>query len=221
MTRGKNYKNSAKKLDNAKDKALSLPEAIKAVKISSYSKFPGTIELKLAAKFEGTARFSVTYPNSFAKEQRILVLTDDSKKSAALEAGATYAGLDEYVSKIKDGWFDFDVVIATPSVMPKIAILGKYLGTRGMMPNPKAGTITDDLTTAVNTYKAGKTDFKADKTGVMHIKIGKTNMDDDKLIQNIETALSELEKSTGKNVKSMVKSTYLVPTMGKSVKVIL
>ena len=105
--------------------------------------------------------------------------------------------------------------------MAKIAILGKYLGTRGLMPNPKAGTITDDVETAIKTYKAGKTDFKTDKSGVLHVKVGKISMKDEELLSNIEAAMKEFEKSTGKNIRSMLKSSYLVPTMGQSVKVVL
>lgn len=221
MKRGKKYLEKAKTFIQVKDKLPSLVDGISIVKKNSYSKFDGTVELKIALKTEAAVRFSVTYPNPFTKEQRILVFTDTSKVDKVLSAGATYAGLEEYINKVKDGWFEFDVVIATPSVMPKIAVLGKYLGTRGMMPNPKAGTIAEDVESAVKTYKAGKTDFKSDKGGVLHIKVGKTSMENDAIEKNIEAAMNELEKSTGKNYKNMVKSTYLVPTMGKSVQVVL
>ena len=151
-------------------------------------------------------RGSVILPHGTGKTKKVLVLCTPDKEDEAKEAGADYVGLDEYVDKIKGGWVDFDVVITMPSVMPKVGPLGKILGPRGLMPNPKTGTVTMDIANAVNEAKAGKVDFKVDKFGIIHASVGKVSFDKAKLIENIK----EFSQTVMRHKPSAAKGTYIL-----------
>lgn len=219
MKRSKNYK----KITEVTKKASDLKSYLEAVCTTNPYKFDQSIELKIAVKRSGKNvtpyKISVTYPNSFGKNVKVLVLaeTDDAKK--ALSAGADYAGLDEYVDKIaNENWMDFDVVIATPSVMPKIVKIGRVLGTKGLMPNPKTGTVVTDVESAVKEFKAGKKNFKEDKTGVINTVVAKTSQGSEKALENIK-ALAEAIKEFSPNLFNEINSIYIKTTMGPSLKV--
>jgi large subunit ribosomal protein L1 len=164
-------------------------------------------------------RGSIILPHGTGKTKKILVLCTPDKEEEAKEAGADYVGLDDYVDKIKSGWLDFDVVITMPSVMPKIGPLGRVLGPRGLMPNPKTGTVTMDIGNAVKEAKAGKVDFKVDKFGIIHCAVGKVSFDEQKLSDNIKelvNAIIKLKPSSAKGTYMM--SLYLSSTMSPGIK---
>ena len=182
-----------------KNKQYSLAEAVELVKDITYTKFDASVDISVRLgvdprKANQMVRGSVTLPHGTGKDLRVLVLCTPEKEEEAKAAGADYVGLDEYVQKIKDGWTDVDVVITMPSVMPKVGQLGRILGPRGLMPNPKTGTVTMEVGQAVSAAKAGKIDFKVDKFGIVHSSIGKASFDAQKLIENIsETMLAILK----------------------------
>jgi large subunit ribosomal protein L1 len=162
----------------------------------------------------------VTLPHGTGKDVKVLALVTPDKEEAAKEAGADYVGLDEYLAKIKGGWTDVDVIITMPSVMGKLGPLGRVLGPRGLMPNPKTGTVTMDVAKAVKDVKAGKIDFKVDKTGIIHAAIGKTSFDAKKLEENAQeliTTINKLKPTAAKG--TYIKSTYLSSTMSPSVEI--
>ena len=160
----------------------------------------------------------VTLPHGTGKQTRVLVLCTPDKETEAKEAGADFVGLDEYIEKIKGGWTDVDVIICTPSVMAKIGAIGRILGPRGLMPNPKTGTVTMDIAKAVAEVKAGKIDFKVDKTGIVHAGIGKVSFDANKLAENATEFLNTVIKLKPQALKgTYVKSIYLSSTMGPGI----
>ena len=183
----KNQKEALAKFD--KNTVYSLSEAADVVKKITYTKFDSSVDLDIRLgvdprKANQMVRGVVTLPHGTGKTVRVLVLCTPDKEEEAKAAGADYVGLDEYVDKIKGGWTDVDVVITMPSVMPKVGALGRILGPRGLMPNPKAGTVTMDIGKAVQDVKGGKIDFKVDKYGIVHASIGKVSFEKDKLIDN-------------------------------------
>src|SRR6056297_1846673 len=185
----KNKKIALEKIEVGKN--YTLDEATKLVKEISTTKFDASVDLNVRLgvdprKSNQMVRGVVTLPHDTGKTLKVLALVTPDKEDEAKEAGADYVGLDEYVDKIKGGWVDFDVVITMPSVMPKVGPLGKILGPRGLMPNPKTGTVTMDIANAVNEAKAGKVDFKVDKFGIIHAAVGKVSFDKKKLIDNIK-----------------------------------
>ncbi len=220
-TRGKKYKNAVKAKSHD---AVSILEGIKHVKKSTYSSFTGSAELHLVInlpkdKDAKSVKGSVTLPHGEKKEVKIAVFSTPENVKLALTAGATKAGLEDLMKEVQSGKIDFDVAIATPDVMPKIAVLGKVLGPKGIMPNPKTGTVTTDVEKTIKAYLGGKMDFKADAQGGIHLSAGKLSLDDDKLIENINALLKSVEEAYGKGLITLVKDAYLAPTMGKSIRV--
>lgn len=218
MKRSKNYKNIAKTVTKAKD----LQSYLDAACANNPYKFDQAVELKISIsrsnKNPQPYKVAVTYPNQFGESAKVLVLADDADAKKALEAGADYAGLDEYVNKItNENWFDFDVVIATPAVMPRIAKLGRQLGTKGMMPNPKTGTVVTDITAAVNEFKAGKKNFKEDKSGVMNTVVGKVSQGSEANMANIKALVAAI-KDQSSGLFNEVNTIYVKTTMGPSMK---
>lgn len=208
-----------------KSKAYALPEAIKVVKDLTYTKFDASfdIDVRLGVdprKANQMVRGIVTLPHGTGKEVRVLVLCTQDKEEEAKAAGADYVGLDEYVDKIKQGWTDVDVIITMPSVMPKIGALGRILGPRGLMPNPKSGTVTMDIGKAVTEVKAGKIDFKVDKYGIIHTSIGKNHFTVDQIADNAREMMSTIIKLKPSSAKgTYVKSIFLSTTMSPGVQV--
>jgi len=191
-----------------KNKAYSLKDASALVKEINCTKFDSSVDLHIRLgvdpkKADQQVRGTVTLPHGTGKTKRVLVLCTPDKVSAAEAAGADYVGLDEYITKIEGGWVDVDVIIATPSVMPKIGKLGKVLGPRNLMPNPKTGTVTNDVAAAVNEVKGGKIAFKVDKTGIIHASIGRVSFAPEKLAENSTefiNAIIKLKPSTAKGI---------------------
>lgn len=222
MKRGKKYKKITKDLDRAK--VYSLENAIKKVKKLSYSTFVGSLELHADIKVPKdkdpkSIKGSLTLPYADdSTDVKIAVFTKDKEKEAK-DAGADYYEFDKLVKDVKEGDINFDVAIATPSVMSEIAVLGKELGPRGLMPNPKVGTVTEDVGTVVEEYKKGKQSFACDASGAMHIKVGKLDMDDKELIENVHEAIKAIEVAVGRNYEQSIQKLHLAPTMGPSVKV--
>ncbi len=208
-----------------KDNEYSLSEAAELVKKISYAKFDASVDLNVRLgvdprKANQMVRGSVTLPHGTGKEKKVLVLCTPDKEEEAKSAGADFVGLDEYVQKIKDGWTDVDVIITMPSVMPKVGALGRILGPRGLMPNPKTGTVTMDVGKAVNAAKAGKIDFKVDKFGIIHAAIGKLNFSADEIFDNANELLNTIVKLKPSSAKgTYVISTTISSTMSPGVKV--
>lgn len=208
-----------------KSKVYALPEAVQVVKSLTYTKFDASfdVDVRLGVdprKANQMVRGIVTLPHGTGKVVRVLVLCTQDKEEEAKAAGADYVGLDEYVDKIKKGWTDVDVIITMPSVMPKIGALGRILGPRGLMPNPKAGTVTMEVGKAVSEVKAGKIDFKVDKFGIIHTSIGKNHFTAEELTDNAREMLSTVIKLKPASAKgTYVKSIYLSTTMSPGVQV--
>jgi len=220
---GRKHKAALSKVDSTK--LYSLNDACKIVKEASYTKFNASVDLHVRLgvdpkKANQMVRGVATLPHGTGKEVRVLVLTGPDKEAEAKEAGADYVGLDEYVAKIQQGWTDIDVVICSPDVMRKVGRLGRILGPRGLMPSPKSGTVRKDVGAAVKEVKAGKIDFKVDKTGIIHAAIGKVSFSPSQLSENATELLNvllKLKPSTAKG--TYFKSIALAATMGPGVKV--
>ncbi len=208
-----------------KTKVYPLEEAVQVVKDITYTKFDASfdIDVRLGVdprKANQMVRGIVTLPHGTGKVVRVLVLCTPDKEEEATTAGADYVGLDEYVDKIKKGWTDVDVIITMPSVMPKIGALGKILGPRGLMPNPKAGTVTMDVGKAVSDVKAGKIDFKVDRYGIIHSGIGKMSFTKEQMIDNVREIMSTIIKLKPTAAKgTYVRSIYLSSSMSPGVQV--
>jgi large subunit ribosomal protein L1 len=219
----KNQKEALAKFD--KDAVFSLADAAEVVKKISYTKFDASVDLDIRLgvdprKANQMVRGVVTLPHGTGKTVRVLVLCTPDKEDEAKEAGADYVGLDEYVEKIKGGWTDVDVVITTPNVMPKVGALGRILGPRGLMPNPKAGTVTMEIGKAVQDVKAGKIDFKVDKYGIVHASIGKVSFDTQKLVENAKELIQTINRLKPAAAKgTYVKSIFMSSTMSPGVQV--
>ena len=218
----KNQKAAVEKLDKAK--LYDLPEACGLLKEINYASFDATVELHVnlgvdPRKANQMVRGVVTLPNGTGKVVRVLVLCTPDKENEAKEAGADYVGLDDYIEKIKGGWTDIDVVICTPSVMGKVGPIGRILGPRGLMPNPKTGTVTMDVATAVKDVKGGKIDFKVDKTGIVHTAIGKVSFTPEQIQQNAKAVISEILKLKPQALKgTYMKSAAICTTMSPGIK---
>ena len=219
----KNQKATLEKYDRTK--AYPLAEACAVVKDITFTKFDASVELSCnlgvdPRKANQMIRGVVTLPNGTGKTVRVLVLCTPDKEAEAKEAGADYVGLDEYIDKIKAGWTDVDVIICTPSVMAKVGALGRILGPRGLMPNPKTGTVTMAVGNAVKEVKAGKIDFKVDKTGIIHAAIGKVSFTPEQLYENAAEMLNAIAKLKPQALKgTYMKSAALCSTMSHGVKV--
>lgn len=218
----KNQKMVLAKYDSAKE--YGLPEACGLLKDITYTKFDSTVELTVnlgvdPRKANQMVRGVVTLPHGTGKVSRVLVLCTSDKEEEAKAAGADYVGLDEYIEKIKGGWTDVDVIICTPSVMAKVGIIGRILGPRGLMPNPKTGTVTMEVGNAVKDVKAGKIDFKVDKAGTIHAAIGKVSFTPEQILDNAKCVISEILKQKPQSLKgTYVKSACICTTMSPGVK---
>lgn len=187
-------------------KAYELSQACGILKEITYTKFDASVELAVnlgvdPRKANQMIRGVVTLPNGTGKVTRVLVLCTPDKQNEATEAGADYVGLEDYIEKIKGGWTDVDVIICTPSVMGKVGPIGRILGPRGLMPNPKTGTVTMDVASAVKEVKAGKIDFKVDKTGIVHCAIGKASFSAEQIYENAKTVISAIAKLKPQTLK--------------------
>ena len=219
----KKRKAAAAKFDATK--SYDLLEANNIVKQVSTTKFDATVDIAVRLgvdpkKSTEMVRGTVSLPHGTGRKVRVLVLADPAKCEEAIAAGADMAGLDEYVDKIKNGWTDVDVIICTPNVMAKVGALGRILGPRGLMPNPKTGTVTMDVAKATTEVKAGKIDFKVDKAGIIHAVIGKASFDAAKLTENANELLQTLMKLKPNTAKGeYIMSIYISSTMGPGIKV--
>lgn len=219
----KNQKLALSKIEPGK--AYTLAEATEKVKEVTYTKFDSSfdIDVRLGVdprKADQMVRGVVSLPHGTGKQVRVLVLCTPDAEAAAKEAGADYVGLDEYLAKIKGGWTDVDVIITQPSVMGKLGPLGRILGPRGLMPNPKSGTVTMDVAKAVKEVKQGKIDFKVDKTGIVHASIGKVSFTPEQMRDNAKEFINTLIKLKPATAKgTYIKSIYLSSTMSPGIKV--
>ncbi|MBD5371585.1 MAG: 50S ribosomal protein L1 [Bacteroides sp.] len=219
----KNQKLALSKIEAGK--AYSLGEAAEKVKEITFTKFDSSLDIDVRLgvdprKADQMVRGVVSLPHGTGKQVRVLVLCNPDAEAAAKEAGADYVGLDEYLEKIKGGWTDVDVIITQPSVMGKLGPLGRILGPRGLMPNPKSGTVTMDVAKAVKEVKQGKIDFKVDKTGIVHASIGKVSFTPEQMRDNAKEFINTLIKLKPATAKgTYIKSIYLSSTMSPGVKV--
>ncbi len=208
-----------------KSKSYSLSEAVDIVKQITYTKFDASVDLNVRLgvdprKANQMVRGSVTLPHGTGKVVRVLVLCNPDKAQEALDAGADYVGLDEYIQKIKEGWTDIDVVITTPNIMPKVGALGRILGPRGLMPNPKTGTVTMEVGKAVQEVKAGKIDFKVDKYGIINCGIAKVSFSPEKIVDNAKELIQTIIKLKPTAAKgTYMKSVYISSTMSPGVQI--
>lgn len=219
--RGKKYEEASKLLDS--DREYTLEEACDLVKRTSTASFDESVDLDIRLGVDPRhadqmVRGSVTLPHGTGKEVRVLALVSEAKQAEAEEAGADFVGLDEYIEKIEDGWTDVDVIIATPDVMGKIGKLGRVLGPRGLMPNPKSGTVTMDVADAVKQVKAGKIDFRVDKAGIIHASIGKVSFEANEIRENAIAFLQTLLRLRPASAKGLyVRNATMSSTMGPGI----
>jgi large subunit ribosomal protein L1 len=216
---GKKLKTAQDKIEIGKE--YSLEDSIKLVKESSYAKFDETLDLAInlgvdPRKSEQMVRGTVVLPHGIGKKVRVLVFAKGEKEKEASDAGADFVGAEDLIDKISKGWLDFDKSVATPDVMGMVGKLGKILGPRGLMPNPKLGTVTFDIARTVKEIKAGKVEFKAEKAGILHVPIGKVSFDTQKLIDNAKTVINSIIKakpatSKGKYLKKISISSTMGP----------
>ncbi|MFD0051549.1 50S ribosomal protein L1 [Actinomycetes bacterium NPDC127524] len=221
--KGKQYLEAAKLVDSSK--AYSAAEAVELAKKVNFSKFDATVEVAFRLgvdpkKADQQIRGAVVLPNGTGKTQRVLVFAKGEKAKEAEAAGADFVGDTDYIAKIQQGWFDFDVIVATPDMMGEVGKLGRVLGPKGLMPNPKTGTVTFDVTKAVNEIKAGKVEYRVDKAGNIHAPIGKVSFEDSKLVENFTTIYDTLMKVKPAAAKgTYMKNVSVTTTMGPGVKV--
>ena len=219
----KNMKAAMAKIDA--DKSYALEEATQLVKDVTFAKFDSSVDIAVRLgvdprKADQMVRGSVKLPHGIGKSVRVLVLCPPEKMDEATAAGADMVGLDDYIEKIKGGWTDVDVIVTMPSVMGKIGALGRILGPRGLMPNPKTGTVTMEVGKAVEEVKAGKIDFKVDKYGIVHTTIGRSSFDAQKLTENAREFLQTISKLKPSSAKgTYVKSIFLSSTMGPGIRI--
>ncbi len=224
MKRGKNYLEKAKTVD--KQKLYDLTEAITVVKSNATAKFDETIELHIKLGVDSRhadqqVRGAVVLPNGTGKTVRVLVFAKGDKVKEALNAGADYAGGEEMVEKIqKENWFEFDVAVATPDMMGIVGKIGRVLGPKGLMPNPKSGTVSMDIAKAVTDIKAGKVEYRLDKTNIIHVPVGKASFDAEKISENIDTLMDAVKKAKPATSKGQYfRSVTITSTMGPGVKI--
>jgi large subunit ribosomal protein L1 len=223
MKRGKRYNSAAEKMD--RDKLYSLAEAIGLVKEAATAKFDESVEVAAnlnvdPKKADQQVRGTVVLPHGTGKSVKILVLTRGEKEKEAQEAGADFVGSNEFIDKIKEGWTDFDVAIATPDMMGDVGKLGKILGPRGLMPNPKSGTVTFEVAKAVQEAKAGKVEYRVDKAGNIHVAVGKVSFGPEQLKENAKVLLGEILRAKPSAAKGQyIKSLTLSSTMGPGVRI--
>ncbi|SDZ62441.1 large subunit ribosomal protein L1 [Evansella caseinilytica] len=221
--KGKKYVDALKLVD--REKVYDVNEAVELVKKTATAKFDETVELAARLgvdpkKADQQIRGAVVLPHGTGKTQRVLVFAKGEKAKEAEAAGADFVGDDDLINKVNQGWFDFDVVVATPDMMAQVGRLGRVLGPKGLMPNPKTGTVTFDVTKAVNEIKAGKVEYRVDKTGNIHVPIGKVSFEDGKLIENLTTIIETLLKVKPAAAKgTYMRNVSIASTMGPGVKV--
>ena len=218
MKHGKKYTDALKKYDPLQ--AYPVEKACEIVKDAHFVKFDETVELHVALRLgkSQTVRDTLVFPNQFTAEKKVLVFCSDERVKEALDAGAAYAGAAEYIDKVKSGWLDFDIAVATPDMMKDVGRLGMVLGRKGLMPNPKTGTVTNDIVSAINELKKGRTEFRADKTGIIHIAVGKVSMDAAKVAENVKTLLTEVDRKKPLDAKAdYVRSVSVSSSMGPGV----
>ena len=224
MKRGKKYQDAVKSFDKANQ--YDVAEAISLVKKNAKAKFDETIELHIKTGCDGRhaeqqIRGAVVLPHGTGKTVKVLVFAKGVKLDEAQAAGADYVGGEELVPKIQnEGWLDFDVIVATPDMMGVVGRLGRVLGPKGLMPNPKAGTVTMDVTKAINDIKAGKIEYRLDKTNIIHVPVGKASFTEEQLSDNFQTLMGAINKAKPSSLKGQyLKSITITPTMGPGVKV--
>ena len=224
MSKGKNYIESSKIID--KSKVYDSSEALQLVVDTAKAKFDETIELHVKLGVdprhaEQQVRGVVVLPNGTGKKIKVLVIAKGDKADAAQKAGADYVGAEEYIAKIQnENWFDFDVIVTTPDMMGALGRIAKILGPKGLMPNPKSGTVTPDVTKAIADIKAGKVEYRLDKSAIIHVTIGKKSFGAQKLLENFDTVMEAIVKAKPAAAKGQyVKSVFVASTMGPSVKV--
>lgn len=220
MGHGKKYRNALEKID--RQERYSLDKAISLVKELAFANFDETVELsiKLSLKKSQSIRDTLVLPHQFTKEIRILVFAKGEKADEAREAGATYVGDADLVEKIQGGWLDFDVAVATPDMMKDVGKLGPILGRRGLMPNPKTQTVTFDLKDAIEELKKGRVEYRADKTGIIHLSVAKVSMEEQQIAENLNLVISEVTKKKPTDIKGeFVQSVAISSTMGPGVKI--
>lgn len=220
---GKNYREGAKHIEPGKE--YSLTEAAELIKLTTTTKFDSSVDIDVRLgvdprQADQMVRGNVSLPHGIGKSVTVLALVNPAKQDEAREAGADHVGLDDYIEKIEGGWTDIDVIVATPDVMGKLGKLGRVLGPRGLMPNPKSGTVTMDVANAVKDVKAGKIDFRVDKYGILHTSIGKASFESNAILENAEAFLQTVQKLRPSSAKGIyIKSVYLSTTMGPSIPV--
>ena len=218
MKHGKNYREALKKYDASKE--YELTKACEIVKDIKFAKFDETVEAHVNLRLgkSHTVRDTLVFPHQFKGEKKVLVFCKEDRIQEALDAGAAYAGADEYINKVKDGWLDFDVAVSTPDMMKDVGRLGMVLGRKGLMPNPKTGTVTNDIAGAIGELKKGRVEYRADKSGVVHIAVGKSSMDAAKVADNVSALMAEIERKKPADIKAgYVQSISVSTTMGPGV----
>ena len=223
MKRGKKYQEALKLIDRTK--RYSLVESIELLKKVSYAKFDATVEVAFRLnidprKADQNLRGAISLPNGTGRSVRVLVIAKDAKAKEALAAGADYAGDAEYLEKIKGGWFEFDTIIATPDMMGELGKLGRILGPKGLMPNPKTGTVTMNIEQTVKEFKAGKVEYRTDKIGNIQVPVGKVSFANDKLAENIQAIYRQMLRVKPQTVKGVyIQNLTITSTMGPGIKV--
>ncbi|MDR0497367.1 MAG: 50S ribosomal protein L1 [Treponema sp.] len=218
MKHGKKYRESLKKYNPTS--SFELNEALTLVKSMAYAKFDETVDLsvKLNLKKSQSVRDTVVLPNQFKGEKKVLVFCKPEKEKEAQDAGAAFVGADDLIDKVKGGWTDFDIAVATPDMMKDVGKLGMVLGRKGLMPNPKTGTVTFDLKGALAELKKGRTEFRADKTGVVHLAVGKVSMESEKIAENVKTVVTEIKRKRPSDAKGeFIRTVSVASTMGPGV----
>ncbi|MHB1686844.1 MAG: 50S ribosomal protein L1 [Ignavibacteriaceae bacterium] len=223
MQKSKRNSDLTKAVDTNKE--YSIEEAVKLLKKNSKVKFVETLDCAIRLGVDPRhadqmIRGTVSLPNGTGKEVKVLVIAKGSKAQEALDAGADYAGFEDYLEKIKGGWADIDVIVAMPDTMSELGKLGRILGPKGLMPNPKSGTVTTDVAKAVKEVKAGKIEFRVEKAGIVHTSLGKLNFESDKLVENTKAFLNTIIKMKPSSAKGQyIRSLYLSSTMGPGLKI--
>jgi large subunit ribosomal protein L1 len=218
MKHGKKYRESVKKYNPVN--TYELNEGLGLVKSMAFAKFDETVDLsvKLNLKKSQSVRDTVVLPNQFRGEKKILVFCKPEKEKEAQEAGAAFVGADDLIEKVKGGWTEFDIAVATPDMMKEVGKLGMVLGRKGLMPNPKTGTVTFDLKGTLAELKKGRTEFRADKTGVIHLAVGKVSMTPEQIADNVNAVLAEVKRKRPADAKGdFIKSVSVASTMGPGV----
>jgi large subunit ribosomal protein L1 len=218
MKRGKKYNESAKKYNPGN--TYELDEALTLVKKMAFAKFDETVDLsvKLNLKKSQSVRDTVVLPHQFRGEKKVLVFCKPEKEKEAQEAGASFVGADDLIEKVKGGWTDFDVAVATPDMMKDVGKLGMVLGRKGLMPNPKTGTVTFDLKGTLAELRKGRVEFRADKTGVLHLAVGKVSMEPEQVAENVRVVVTEIKRKRPVDIKGeFIQTVSVASTMGPGV----